>query len=152
MQHHTTQGNIYWSFNVFMSFSLHFCNTLTDDSCVSSFFRLKSSNISRASQAGRVYRLTLRICRVLLHFPHSEGSRRYSRLKCILTAWLSRMCTLTAISIIMRLCHLTTWCYTHNDWLAGHVSHFLIFLSVSCGSSPTLRLFPDTLLSLLILL
>ena len=54
-QHHTTYSNIYWSFNVYVSFSLHFYNALTDDSRVPTFFRLGSSNTFRAYSDGRKY-------------------------------------------------------------------------------------------------
>ena len=36
-QHHTTDGNIYWSFNLSMSFSFHLYNAITYDSCVPNF-------------------------------------------------------------------------------------------------------------------
>lgn len=84
--HHTFDSNIYWSFSVCVSFSLHFCNTLTDDLFVPTLFRLGSSSTSHASSIGRVYQSILRICRVLLHFPHLEGTRQYSNLEYILIA------------------------------------------------------------------
>lgn len=76
MQHHTNDNKVYWSFNVFVSFSFPLCNTIIDDSCLPALFRLGSSNTSGASPIRRVYRLTLKICRVLMHFPRSEGTRR----------------------------------------------------------------------------
>lgn len=54
-QHHTFEGNIYCSFSVCVSVSLHFCNALTNDLCVPTFFRLGSSSTSHASLVGRVY-------------------------------------------------------------------------------------------------
>ena len=54
-QHHSFDGNIYWHLSVCVSFSLHFCNALTNDSCVPTLFRLESSSISWASPVGRVY-------------------------------------------------------------------------------------------------
>lgn len=73
MQHHTFDGNIYWSFRVRVSFSLHFYNVFTDDLFVSTFFRLGSSNTSHASLVGRVYRPILRIQCMLLHsLAHRE--------------------------------------------------------------------------------
>lgn len=68
-KHHTSDDNIYWSFSVCVSFSLHFCNAFIDDSCVPTLFRLGSFNTSHASPVDRVYQAILRICRVLLHFP-----------------------------------------------------------------------------------
>lgn len=72
--HHTIDSNIFWFFSVCVSFLLYFCNALTDDSRVPTLFSLGSSNTSRASPTGRVYRLILRICCVLLHFPRLEGT------------------------------------------------------------------------------
>lgn len=88
-QHHIFYGNIYWSFSVYVSFSLHFYNTFTNDLCVPTLFRPGSSITSHVSSVGHVYRPLLRICHMFLH----------SRFESILIAMWQRICILTPMSI-----------------------------------------------------
>lgn len=74
-KHHTTDSNIYWSFNTYVPFSLIFATPLLM-TCVSNIFRLGSSNTFCASPVGLVCQLILRICHVRLHFLRSEGTMR----------------------------------------------------------------------------
>lgn len=68
-----------------------------------------------ASPTGHVYRHILRICHMLLHSPHLEGTMRQSRSECILTAWWQRIYTSIRVSIIVRHTLFTTVLYL--SWL-----------------------------------
>lgn len=50
--HHTTDNNIYWYFNVSVSFSFHLYNAITEDSCVLNFPGLDPPILSAHLQLG----------------------------------------------------------------------------------------------------
>lgn len=51
-KHHTTDDNIYWSFNLSMSFSFHLYNAITYDSCLSNFSGLDPPTLSAHLRMG----------------------------------------------------------------------------------------------------